>query len=433
MKRSPSLALLLSLGLVAPMASAYPLDGYLGTRISRLVAYRLASQGSHRPAFIKDGALLRSDQIRLNLADDRSFRLPAPDPALSSRLKAMLGGDASAYGVTLLDFSDPQHPRYAVHNENQAQAPGSVGKILVALAFFQTLADIYPDDIQARRRLLYETEIVANGFIGDDEHLVPFWQYGDPKVENRPIVRGDRANLWTFLDWMCSASSNAAAAMIQSQLILLKHFGRDYPVSEAQAAAFFKNTPKSELSRIFIDATETPARRAGLDLDRLRKTSFFTGAGKARVPGAYSTSTAGELMHYVILMEQGKLVDRFSSLEIKKLLYLTDNRIRFASQPALDSSAIYFKSGSLYSCKPEKGFACDKFLGNRLNFMNSMVLVETQSRNPVLRYVVVVLSNVLRKNSAEVHVNLATQIHHAIEAMHPESGLAQPAATSVSP
>jgi hypothetical protein len=118
-------------------------------------------------------------------------------------------------------------------------------------------------------------------------------------------------------------------------------------------------------------------------------------------------------------MEQGRLVDPFSSLEIKRLLYLTEKRIRYASQPALASSALYFKSGSLYSCQPEPGYACGKFLGNRLNFMNSMVLVETHDRNPPLRYAVAVLSNVLRKNSSDVHQQLALGIHRLIESLHP--------------
>ena len=63
---------------------------------------------------------------------------------------------------------------------------------------------------------------------------------------------------------------------------------------------------------------------------------------------------------------------------------------------------------------------CGKFLGNRLNYMNSMVLVETPDRNPPLRYAVAVLSNVLKKNSAETHAELALEIHRMIEAAHPE-------------
>jgi hypothetical protein len=117
-------------------------------------------------------------------------------------------------------------------------------------------------------------------------------------------------------------------------------------------------------------------------------------------------------------MEEGKLVDPWSSLEIKKMLYLTDHRIRYGASPALDDSALYFKSGSLYSCKPEKGFTCGKYMGNKYNYLASTAIVETHGNRPKLKYIVVVLSNVLRKNSAEVHENFATDLHALIKASH---------------
>jgi hypothetical protein len=201
--------------------------------------------------------------------------------------------------------------------------------------------------------------------------------------------------------------------------VLLRHFGRDYPVPAPQAAAWLAKTPKPQLTRIYLAAMLDPIARSGLDRRRLQQGSFFTREGKARIPGTSSIATAGELLRFLVRMEQGRLVDPFSSLELKRLLYLTEQRIRYASQPALEGSALYFKSGSLYSCQPEAGYSCGKFLGNRLNFMNSMVLVETLDRNPPLRYAVAVLSNVLKKNSAEVHANLALEIHRMIEAAHP--------------
>ena len=48
-------------------------------------------------------------------------------------------------------------PRYAEWNGGVRQNPGSVGKLLVALAIFQALADAWPDDIPARERVLRET------------------------------------------------------------------------------------------------------------------------------------------------------------------------------------------------------------------------------------------------------------------------------------
>ena len=71
-------------------------------------------------------------------------------------------------------------------------------------------ADAYPDDTRARDELLKNTRHVADAFIRSDSHKVPFWQPGDAEVVYRPIQEGDEGNLWTWLDWMMSSSSNAA-------------------------------------------------------------------------------------------------------------------------------------------------------------------------------------------------------------------------------
>jgi hypothetical protein len=402
-------------------AAAYPLDAAEPTGIDRLEAYRLGQLGREREGreLLPKGALLPSSEVRLSLLDRPDFEIPAPDRELGEQLRRVLGADARYYSLALLDLTDPEHPRYAGVNPDQAQNPGSVGKIMAGLGLFQALADLYPDDLDARRRLLYETQVTADGFIRNDDHVVPFWKPGDRRVDKRPIQEGDVANLWTWLDWMLSSSSNAAASEVMAQLVLLRHFGREYPAPAPEAAAYFAKTPKAALTKLYLSAMIDPIGRNGLDRRRLQQGSFFTREGKTRIPGTSSIATAGELLRYLVRMEQGRLVDAFSSLELKRLLYLTDQRIRYASQPALADSALYFKSGSLYSCKPEAGFQCGKFLGNRLNFMNSMVLVETHGRNPPLRYAVAVLSNVLKKNSAEIHEKLALEIHRAIEAAHP--------------
>ena len=118
-------------------------------------------------------------------------------------------------------------------------------------------------------------------------------------------------------------------------------------------------------------------------------------------------------------MEQGRLVDVFSSREIKRLLYMTERHIRYASAPALGDSAVYFKSGSLYSCKAEPGFKCKKYHGNVKNYMNSAAIVETPAGVTRLFYLATLISNVLYKNSALDHQPLATYIHRMIEADHP--------------
>ncbi len=119
-------------------------------------------------------------------------------------------------------------------------------------------------------------------------------------------------------------------------------------------------------------------------------------------------------MQLLLSMEKGQLVDDWSSLQLKRLIYMTEHRIRYASSPALREAAVYFKSGSLYSCKEEEGFTCGKYKGNKVNYMNSVAIVEQEINGVKLRYIVVVISNVLRKNSARAHQALGTAMHELI-------------------
>jgi hypothetical protein len=233
--------------------------------------------------------------------------------------------------------------------------------------------------------------------------------------------------MWTYLDWMMSPSSNSAAGMLQKHLILLVHYGKDYPVSREEEQRFFRETSRKELTDIFLDAMQSPVTRNGLRLEELRQGSFFTNGGKQRVGGTSSHATARALLEYLLKMEQGQLVDEWSSREIKRLMYQTERRIRYASTPALQSAAVYFKSGSLFGCVPEAGFTCKKYQGNERNFMNSVAIVESPAGENRLFYMVTVLSNVLRKNSANDHRDLARAIHERIAADH--AVVDQPGAT----
>lgn len=418
-RASHLLALPFLLELVAPrLATAYPVDAWEETGIARLEAYDLASRGDQRGQVIPLGALLPEGQVQLSLLGRPDFEVPAEDAQLSAMLRDTLGADARSYGVALLDLSQPGQPRYAEVNGGFAQNPGSVGKIVIALALFQELADAHPEDIAARQRVLRDTVVVADGFIRSDTHLVPFYTPGpegaEGKLSHRPVAESDSGNLWTWLDWMLSASSNAAASTVLKQVLLLAKFGSAYPVDTATADRFFSTTPKSELSRLLADTMDSALRRNGLNPGRLRQGAFFTRAGKERVPGGMSIATANELMKFLIRMEQGKLVDPYSSREIKKLLYLTEPRLRYSAAPDLDNSAVYFKSGSLYSCQAERGYVCEKYHGNRWNFMNSIAVVEGFAYRPRVQYIAVVLSNVLRKNSEAVHREMAGKIHQLI-------------------
>jgi hypothetical protein len=212
-------------------------------------------------------------------------------------------------------------------------------------------------------------------------------------------------------------SSNSAAAMVMRDAMLLRHFGRAYPVSEEQIDAFFAESSRADLTRLFQQTFWEPVTRNGLPLDQIRQGSFFTAQGKKNVNGGgNSYATARTLMQLMLMMEEGRLVDEWSSLQIKRLLYMTERRIRYASAPALNEAAVYFKSGSLYKCKEEEGFTCTKFSGNVINYMNSVAIVEQEIDGVKLHYIVIVVSNVLRKNSAEDHQALGAAIHSLVKA-----------------
>ena len=398
----------------------YPLDAYPETGIRRVESARLAVLGKMRGRQQPPGALLPNRLVDLRLLDRQDLELPEPDPEFASRIHQLLGDRADRYGVAVLDLSDLNNPRYAEHRANYKQNVGSVGKIAIAVALFQALADIYPDDIEARKRLLRETTITADKFIEWDHHEVRLWNTETGSLSFRPLQKGDRGSLWEYLDWTLSISSNAAAAMVMKNAMLLRHFRKDFPVSDDEANRFLEKATRKQLRVLYEQTFLEPFTRNGLDLRYFRQGSFFTRYGKKRVPTGYNSyGTARELMRFLLLMEQGRLVDVFSSREIKRLLYMTERRIRYASSPALYDSAVYFKSGSLYSCKNEPGFKCKKYHGNVKNYMNSVVVVETPVGVNRVYYLATLISNVLYKNSAVDHQTLATYIHRMIEARHP--------------
>ena len=403
------------LGLVlTTVVSAYPLDGYGDTGIRRLEGVRLAQQGVVRDVKQPPGAMLNLAQVQPRLIG-QTFDLPAPDAAFTQRMSGVLTGNMDAYGVALLDLSDPAKPLYAEHRADHQQNVGSVGKLVVALALFQALADLYPDDVEARRKVLKTTMITADSFSQSDHHTVRMFDPASRTLTRRTVRIGDQATLYEWLDWMLSPSSNSAAGMVQREVMLLRHFGKAYPAPEAEIQRFFNETSKGELSKLYAAAFHEPVTRNGLDIEHLRQGSFFTAGGKARVPGAGdSYGTARELMRYLLRLEQGRLVDVFSSTEIKRLIYLTEVRIRYASSPALAQSAVYFKSGSLFQCAPEPGFSCKPYAGNVKNYMNSATIVESPAAERQLFYISTLVTNILRKNSAGEHQALATRIQGVV-------------------
>src|SRR5262245_20713937 len=186
-RRHPLLGLVLALAAAEP-AAAYPLDASQATGITRLEAFRLGQKTSERRGeeLLPPGALLPTSEVQLSLLDQPDFAIPPPDPQLGAELRRLLGADAPSYSLALLDLSDPRHPVYAGVNPDHAQNPGSVGKIMIGLAIFQALADAHPRDLEARRRVLRETPVSADGFIRVDDHGVPIWKPGDARGVRRP-------------------------------------------------------------------------------------------------------------------------------------------------------------------------------------------------------------------------------------------------------
>jgi hypothetical protein len=407
-------ALLALAALHAPPAAAYPLDGYADTGIRRLEASRLADVGKLADVKQPPGAHLKRAEVDLRLLG-QSFDLPPVDEAFTRQLQGVLSGSMDDYGLAVLDLSDPARPRYAEHRADMKQNVGSVGKLVVVLALMQALADAHPDDLEARKRLLKTTVVTADAFSQVDSHTVRIFDVETRKLTRRSIQVGDRAMLYEWLDWMLSPSSNGAAGMVMREAMLLRHFGKAYPPSEDEIQRFFKDTPRAELTALYDKTFVEPLRRNGLDPAQLRQGSWFTAQGKQRVSGVGdSYGTARELMRFLLRMEQGRLVDEFSSREIKRLIYVTERRIRYASSPALAAAAVYFKSGSLFECAPEKGFTCKPYAGNVKNYMNSATIVESPAQGRKVYYMSTLVTNILRKNSAAEHQALATRIQQLL-------------------
>jgi hypothetical protein len=415
-------ALLLVLAATPVLSGAWPLDGYPETGIRRVAGERLINEGVINGRQQPAGGQLLTTQVDLRLLKYRDMELPAPDPVFTQQVLKLLGSNASRYGLAILDISDPDQPRYAEHRGQYRQNVGSVGKVLVALGLFQALADAWPDNLAQRTRVLKDTLVTADEFSHWDHHKIRVFDMATQTFTRRKMKDGDQGSLWEFLDWALSASANSAAAMTMREAMLLRQYGKDYPPPAAESRRFFDATPKRELTALFQRTFFEPVIRNGLDLEQLRQGSFFTRTGKHKVPGGGSSyGTARELVKFGLRMEQGRLVDEYSSRQIKRLLYMTERRIRYASSPALRDAAVYFKSCSLYSCIEEPDFKCGKYMGNERNYMNSLAIIETNTAGRRLDYIVALISNVLRVNSAVDHQTLGTRIHRIMERAHPVS------------
>ncbi len=391
----------------------YPIDGYEMTGIKRLKRLELIKSGELKDAStLPLGALKSYSEIELNLesrSKDSVEALLVTDANFQKEISGLFRGLDKSYSLTVLDISDPNNMRYAERNETSGYQPGSVGKIAVLNGLFTQLANIYPDSWEKRTALLRDKSVKAGVWGLTDEHTIPIYNIETKKLVKRQVIASDVFTLYEWADHMMSVSNNGAASILWREVLLMAAFGKDYPeLTQEQADAYFKNTPRKELTDLGNDVVNLPLRTLGITSDEWRLGSFFTkGANTYVGDKGGSIGTPIGLMKFLVQLEQGNIVDKESSLEMKRLMYMTDRRIRYAQSPVLKEAAVYFKSGSLYKCDRTKGEACGKYMGNVTNFMNSVAIVEHPDN---CRYIVVLMTNVLRKNSATDHMMLASSI-----------------------
>jgi hypothetical protein len=410
-------ATMLGLGLTAGLAQAYPLDGD-DSGIRRLQGQRALQEMKGAPK-LHPGALLSVSDIRLHLEGASGWNLDPVDrdADLQGALEAVFKTRNPSYGVVVVDYTDPAAIRWAGVREERTQMPGSVGKILCMTALFDGLRRAFPDDVEARKRLLREHWVDATDWVVSDSHKVPRLNAAGT-LEHAVIRPGDRFKLGEWVDHMVSPSANSAASTVWKEAMLLRAFGADYPPSPEQEAAYFRGTPGAELRDLAQAVINDALLAAELNPDELRVGSFWTKAGKRKVPGVGgSRVTPRELARWLLRLEQGRLVDAWSSLEMKRYLYMTKRRYRYVYAPELAKAAVYFKSGSLFRCVPEEGFKCGKYMGNAQNAMNSVVIVESpaQAGAGQKRYLVALTSDVRKVNSAWDHSRLGAAVEAIVQ------------------
>ncbi|MGB3145706.1 MAG: serine hydrolase, partial [Maribacter sp.] len=385
--------------------------------IKRLKRLELIKNGEIKDAAaLPLGALKSFSESELNLLsrhEDSAMALMQVDEAFQKEINALFRGLDKSYSLTVLDISDPENVRYAERNETAGYQPGSVGKLAVLTGLFTQLAKIYPDSFESRTELLRTKSVKAGVWGLTDEHTIPIYNIEKNTLVKRQVIASDVFTLYEWADHMLSVSNNGAASIVWREVLLMAAFGEKYPeLTQEEADTYFKETPKKDLTDLSNDVVNLPLRDLGITSDEWRLGSFFTRGANTYVDdkGGSIGSPQG-LMKFLVQLEQGKVVDEASSLEMKRLMYMTDRRIRYAQSPALKEAAVYFKSGSLYKCDRTNGEACGKYMGNVTNFMNSVIIVEHPDN---CRYMVVLMTNVLRKNSASDHMYLAGNIDKLI-------------------
>ncbi|MEP7362851.1 MAG: hypothetical protein ABI972_06315 [Acidobacteriota bacterium] len=413
--------LALALLLAALSVYGYPLDGFERTGIRRLKGYALSNEGKIKQTIkLPPGGLAKLADVKLNLKgvnDSYDITPQTPkDPELQAGLERIFAGRDTSYNIAMLDITDPMKPRYAALRADEKYIPGSVAKLFVSSGVFGELKRIFPNDTAAREKLLRETVVTAEAVVYRDGKTVPFYNDGQAAILNRRLEIGDKFSLYEWMDHMLSQSSNAAASQVWKESILMREYGATYPQMRVgdgpkKADTWLAAVPAGERIAKSLAPQQDALTASGLDTNKLRVGTFFTSGGGKQFPGSGSYASPNELLRLLVKVEQGKFVDSWSSLELKRLIYFSRPRYRYASSPALANARVYFKSGSLFECAPEPGFKCLQYRGNKVNLMHSVAIVESQGKV----YLVALMSNVLRLNSATEHQTIATFIERMVQ------------------
>lgn len=418
MKAIKSILCLVVLLFVLAFRSTYPVDGYERTGIKRLKYLELVQSGEVKASTkLPPGATKPLDQIRLHLIEVETLEARAlfeVDPVLQKRLDKLFPNLDESYSISLMDITPGRPARYAKRQENRQFQPGSVGKLAIAVGFFHELSKLYPGSFTKRLALMRNKQVRAGQWGVYDEHTVPFFNLETRQLVKRQVTPNDVFTLYEWIDHMLSVSNNGAASIVWREAILMNVFGEKYPeLTEEEANAYFKETAKSFLMDKQLEVVNEPLRSLGIGPDEWRLGTLFTRGATGIIPGkGGSTGTPLGLMKFLVALERGIVIDYQSSLEIKRLMYMTDRRIRYAGNTALADAAVYFKSGSLFSCDRTTMPNCGKYMGNVKNFMNSIAIIEQPDSTT---YLVALMTNVLRKNSNMDHNRLAGQIDAIIE------------------
>ena len=407
--------ILLTLAFAVP-DSFYPIDGYERTGIDRLAQLEKIVRDSIAYNRIPAGAYLSVEDIKLRLTgkQDSAIAYMTEDAEFQKKIGSLFYGLDQSYSISVLDMTDSTNLKYAARNETRGYQPGSVGKLAILIAMFDQLEKLCPDDWGARVNLLKYKRVKGGPFAVYDHHTIPVYDIEQDKLTRRTAREDDVFSLYEWIDHMVAVSNNGAASVVYREALLLKVFGEKYfDLTDEEAMQWFKDTDRGEVTRLANEVVNEPLRAMGITEDEWRLGGFFTNGGERYVGrmGGSIGSPKG-LMKFLINLEQGKAVDSLSSLEMKRIMYQTERRIRYAYSHELDSAAVYFKSGSFYKCDKSKG-ACGDYAGNVFNYMNSVIIVEHPDDGP--KYIVCLMTNVLRKNSATDHMYLASRIDKVLQ------------------